>query len=73
MKYNHVIFSFSIAAKGESDDELKSYAADVLESEAWEYMKMLVRSPENAEIGEEIDPAEIPDFFYDEEGSDVPL
>ena len=73
MKYNHVIFSFSIAAKGESDDELKSYAADVLESEAWEYMKMLVRSPENAEIGEEIDPVEIPDFFYDEEGSDVPL
>jgi hypothetical protein len=70
MKYNFVTFSFSIASKGENEDALKSYAADVLENEAWDYMKMLVRSPENAEIGEEIDPVEIPDFFFDEGESD---
>ena len=63
--FHFVEFTFSIPARGLNNDELREYAVEELHDEMYYIMKDLVRNPEHAEIGEQIDEAELQDYFWD--------
>jgi len=63
--YHHVEFSFSIASRGKNNDELREYAVNELMEFQYDIFKDLIRNPEYAEIGEQIDEAELQDYFWD--------
>ena len=66
-RYAFVEFKFSVPAMGYTEDELKEHAVEQLLYDEYEIMKDLRRNPQYAEIGEDIDEAEILDYFWDEE------
>ena len=63
--YNFVEFSFSIASRGKNNDELREYAVRELLEDYYDIFKDLIRNPQHAEIGEQIDKAELQDYFWD--------
>ena len=63
--FHFVEFSFSVPARGKDNDELREFAVEELMQDGFEYMKDIYRNPQHAEIGEEIDEAEIQDYFWD--------
>ena len=67
--YHFVEFSFSIASRGKNNNELREYAVNELVEDHYDIFKDLIRNPQHAEIGEQIDEAELHDYFwyYEEE------
>ena len=63
--YHFVEFSFSIASRGKNNDELREYAVNELVEDHYDIFKDLIRNTENTEIGEQIDEAELQDYFWD--------
>lgn len=63
--FHFVEFTFSIPARGKDNDELREFAVRELMEDGYEIMKDIYRQPELAEIGEEIDEAELQDYFWD--------
>lgn len=63
--YNFVEFSFSIASRGKNNDELREYAVRELLEDYYDIFKDLIRNPQHSEIGEQIDEAELQDYFWD--------
>ena len=65
--FHFVEFSFSIPARGKTNNELREYAQEELAKDYWDIIKDMIRSPEYAQIGEEIHEAELIDYFFMEE------
>jgi len=65
--FHFVEFSFSIPARGKDNNELRDYAMEELAETHWDIIKDMLRSPEYAQIGEEIHEAELIDYFFMEE------
>ncbi len=65
--FHFVNFTFSIPARGKNNEELREYAVLEILEDWYDIVKDLQRNPDHAEIGEEIDEAEIQDYFWDME------
>ena len=67
IQYRFVDFKFSIASKGRTELELREYAIEELFQDHYDIIKDIARTPEYTTMGEVIDKAEVPDYFYGEE------
>lgn len=63
-KFHFVDFTFSIPARGMTQDELREYAVERFVDESYYIMKDLRRYPEHSTIGEKIEAPEVADYFY---------
>ena len=66
-KFHFVDFTFSIPARGMTEDELREFAVEELIDQSYYIMKDLRRYPEHSTIGEKIEAPEVADYFYWEE------
>ena len=66
-KFHFVDFTFSIPARGMTEDELREFAVEELIDQSYYIMKDLRRYPEDSTIGEKIEAQEVADYFYWEE------
>ena len=60
-KFHFVDFTFSIPARGMTEDELREFAVEELIDQSYYIMKDLRRYPEHSTIGEKIEAPEVQD------------
>jgi hypothetical protein len=63
-KFHFVDFTFSIPARGMTEQELREYAVEKFIDMSYDIMKGLRRSPEHSTIGEKIEAPEVQDYFF---------
>tara|TARA_B000000557_G_scaffold205070_1_gene170664 strand:- start:80 stop:298 length:219 start_codon:yes stop_codon:yes gene_type:complete len=64
-KFQFVDFTFSIPARGRTEEELRDFAIRELEIDHYDIWKDLLRNPEYAKLGEVIDEVEAPDYGFE--------
>ena len=67
MQYRFVVFKFSIASKGRTEQELREFAIEELFLDHYDIIKDIARTPEYTTMGEIIDDGEVQDYFWEEE------